>query len=150
MTVAGNPKQDFGIRKVPLFSVVPLRVLAGVALAMMEGARKYGAFNYRVVGTIVASVYTDGAARHIAQFCEGEDHDTESKAGLHHLDKAIASLIVLRDAILRGNWEDDRPPRSDPSWITQANQTASMLVDSFPTPVAPYTQIGLLEPSTDE
>jgi hypothetical protein len=134
-----NPKDNYGIRKVSLMSVLPFRVLAGVALGMMEGSRKYGAYNYRRVGVKV-SVYVDAATRHIAQFWEGEDLDTESKAGLHHIDKAICSLMVLRDGILHGNVTDDRPIASSSEWINEANVLAGKLVDAFPKPVAPFTE----------
>ena len=123
-----NPKDIFGVRKVPLLSVLPARVLAGIALGMLEGALKYGRHNYRVVG-VRASVYVDAAMRHIAQFWEGENIDTESKANLHHIDKAITTLIVLRDGILQGNFVDDRPPCADIDWVAQANVIAEGLID---------------------
>jgi len=135
-----NPKDALGIRKVPIYSVISLRVLANVALGMLEGALKYGRHNYRVIG-VRASVYVDAASRHIAQFWEGQDIDTESKAKLHHLDKAISSLMVLRDSMLRGNWVDDRPPASDDGWLDEANAIAGELIEAFPNPAAPYTQI---------
>lgn len=135
-----NPKQGFGDRKVPLVSVVPTRVMAGVALAFMEGHRKgYRAYNYRDAG-VKASTYVDAATRHILQYWEGEDIDSESKAGLHHIDKALASLMVLRDCMLRGNLTDDRPPASDSVWVGHANDMAGALVDAFPDDVKPYTE----------
>ncbi len=137
---ASNPKDALGTRKVPLLSVIPLNVLAAVALGMLEGALKYARHNYRIVG-VRASVYVDAASRHIAQFYEGQDFDPESKAGLHHIDKAIASLVVLSDSIKRGNWVDDRPPRLHDDWIVGANNVASALVDSFPEPKAPCTEV---------
>jgi hypothetical protein len=134
-----NPKDALGIRKVPIFSVVSLRVLSRVALGMLEGALKYGRHNYRVIG-VRASVYVDAASRHLGQFWEGEDIDKESKAGLHHIDKAIASLFVLRDAMLMDKWIDDRPPANATDWMAEANLIAGALVDAFPNPVAPYTR----------
>jgi hypothetical protein len=101
-----NPKDAIGVRKVA-FSVLPWRVLHRVALAMLEGALKYGRHNYRAAG-VRASVYFDAVvARHLSQWWEGEDTDAES--GLHHIDKAIAGLMVLRDSMLQGNFIDDRP-----------------------------------------
>ena len=102
-----NPKDAVGIRKLA-FSVLPWRVLTGVALGMMEGAAKYGRHNFRGVG-VRASVYFDAVvARHLTQWWEGEDIDEDS--GLHHIDKAIAGLMVMRDSMLQGNFTDDRPP----------------------------------------
>jgi hypothetical protein len=137
-----NPKDRFGIRKVPLMSVLPIRVLAGVALGLKEGAAKYGAYNYRAVG-VMASVYVDAASRHLAQFWEGEDWDNDSKVGLHHIDKAICSLMVLRDGMLGGKWVDDRPPPAHDTWMTTVNEAAGDLVDAFPDPAAPITAKGL-------
>lgn len=105
-----NPKDLIRSGKVPL-SVVPVRVLWRVALGMLEGACKYGRHNYRALGCR-ASVYFDATVfGHIFPWWEGEDIDPDS--GLHHLDKAIASLMVLRDSMLQGNWVDDRPPVAD-------------------------------------
>jgi hypothetical protein len=137
---ASNPKDALGTRKVPLLSVLPLNVIAAVALGMMEGALKYARHNYRIVG-VRASVYVDAASRHLAQFYEGQDLDPDSKAGLHHIDKAIASLVVLSDSIKLGNWVDDRPPRLPDTWIDGVNKTASALVDMFPDPKQPCTQV---------
>jgi len=102
-----NPKDSIGIKKLP-FSVLPWRVLTGVALAMLEGAAKYGRHNYRAAG-VRASVYFDAVvARHLTEWWEGVDIDAES--GEHHIDKAIAGLMVMRDSMYQGNFVDDRPP----------------------------------------
>lgn len=120
-----NPKDAVGIRKVPI-SCLPIRVLWRVGLAMMEGALKYGRHNYRAAG-VRASVYFDAVVgRHLWSWWEGQDIDEESK--LHHIDKAIAGLMVLRDSILEGNWEDDRPPRQAFS-LDELNAHAGMLLD---------------------
>lgn len=103
-----NPKDLIGVRKVPM-SCVPAGVLMDVALALHEGAVKYGRHNYRGVG-VRASVYYDAGVGHLMDWWEGDDIDAES--GLSHVTKAIASLVVLRDAMLQGKLTDDRPPRS--------------------------------------
>ena len=100
-----NPKDLVGIRKVGL-SVLPFRVLWECAAGMLEGAVKYGRHNYRAVGCS-ASVYFDAAMRHLGSWWEGEDIDAASK--LNHINKAIITLMVLRDSMLQGNWVDDRP-----------------------------------------
>ena len=136
-----NPKDVMSLKKVPLLSVVPLNVLAQLALGLLEGALKYSRHNYRIVG-VRASVYVDATARHLAQFWEGQDFDPDSKANLHHIDKAIASLVVLSDSIKRGNWVDDRPPRCDEhgNWIEESNKIAEQLVKQCSNPVPPTTQ----------
>lgn len=117
-----NPKDAVGTAKVPISTVsmqvvdeltqfmgpVDPRVLAELGLAMMEGALKYGRHNYRVAG-VRASVYYDAAFRHRAAFELGQDIDPDS--GLSHITKGIATLTVLRDSMIQGNWTDDRPPK---------------------------------------
>lgn len=135
-TKPSNPKDALGIKKVGM-SVMPVRVLYEVALGMLEGALKYGRHNYRVIG-VRGSVYYDATKRHLDDWWEGEDIDPASQ--LSHVTKAISSLIVLRDAMIRGNWVDDRPPRSDAGWIDDMNIKAAALLEKYPNPVAAYTQ----------
>ncbi len=103
-----NPKDAIGALKAK-FSTIPVGVMLEVGLALLEGAVKYGRHNYRGVG-VRASVYYDAAMGHLGDWWEGDDIDTESN--LSHVTKAIASLVVLRDAMMQGKLTDDRPPRS--------------------------------------
>lgn len=136
-----NPKDSVGIKKVP-FSVVPAQVIGEAGLALLEGARKYGRHNYRSIG-VRASVYYDATLRHLTDWWEGEDIDPDS--GLSHVTKAIASLIVLRDSMVRGNWEDDRPPKIDYPWQKDLNQHAALIIEKYPTAAHTYTQKELSE-----
>lgn len=138
---ASNPKDCVGIQKVPIRSRVPAPVVGEIALALLEGARKYGAFNWRVAG-VRASVYVDALGRHVDAWWDGEDTDPDS--GLSHVTKAIATLVVLRDAMLQDKWNDDRPPRSKAGWIAAQNQKAAEIIDRVRPgdPVAPYTERG--------
>lgn len=101
-----NPKDLLGVGKPPMSTVSQL-VLMEVGVAMLEGAEKYGRHNYRAVG-VRSSVYYDAAMRHLNAWWEGQDTDPQS--GMHHVTKAITSLVVLRDAMLMGMVTDDRPP----------------------------------------
>jgi hypothetical protein len=121
-----NPKDLVGVRKAPM-STVPANVLAEVGVAMLEGASKYGRHNYRAVG-VRGSVYYDGTMRHIMGWWEGEDIDADS--GLSHITKAIASLVVLRDAMIQGKFTDDRPPRSVP-FYPALNAGAGDVIDRY-------------------
>lgn len=121
-----NPKDAMGMRKTPL-STLPWRVLWRVGLAMMEGALKYGRHNYRAVG-VRASVYFDSTHRHFGAWWEGQDIDPDSN--LHHIDKTLAGLVVLRDGILRGNWIDDRPPSSVCD-MPELDQHAAALMERY-------------------
>jgi hypothetical protein len=119
-----NPKDIVGIRKAPM-STVSGAVLAELGVAMLEGASKYGRHNYRAVG-VRASVYYDATMRHMISWWEGEDRDPDS--GASHITKAIASLVVLRDAMIQGKVEDDRPPRSTPFYAV-LNELAAQTLD---------------------
>lgn len=133
-----NPKDAIGVSKVP-FWVVPWRIIGELSLALLEGALKYGAYNWRVAG-VRASVYMSATVRHMADFWEGEDIDPDS--GLSHVTKAIASLTVLRDSMLHGNWVDDRPPKSAPGWVREFNELVRLLLGRYPNPKEPFTEVG--------
>lgn len=126
MSDVGNPKDLVGARKAPLSSV-PLRVVAEIGVAMFEGASKYGRHNYRFA-KIKSSVYFDALMRHMFSWFEGEDNDPDS--GLSHVTKAIATLVVLRDAILQGNLIDDRAPKGQ-AFYTELNNHTAMLVEKY-------------------
>jgi hypothetical protein len=133
-----NPKDAVGTKKVPM-SCVPLPPLLEVAVAMQEGGRKYGRHNYRKAG-VRGSVYFDAAMRHLFAWFEGEDLDPDS--GISHVSKAVATLMVLRDAQIRGNWEDDRPPRTC-DIVKIANLLSEKVVTRYPDAKAPITEKGL-------
>ena len=121
-----NPKDLIGARKAK-FSTVPAAVIMEIGLAMLEGACKYGRHNYRGVG-VRASVYYDAAMGHIADWWEGQDIDADSN--LSHVVKALASLVVLRDAMLQGKLDDDRPPRSR-VFKADFNDTAAEIIERY-------------------
>jgi hypothetical protein len=64
--------------------------------------------------------------RHLMAWWEGEDLDADS--GVSHITKAIASLVVFRDAMLQGKVEDDRPPRAKP-FYSRLNDLAADTID---------------------
>ena len=133
-----NPKDAIGIRKVP-YSTLPTPVLAECGVAMLEGAIKYGRHNYRVIG-VRASVYYDAVvARHLGSWWEGEDTDEES--GISHLSKAIAGLMVLRDAQIRGKMVDDRPVGTK-GFIKELNKKVAEMMDRLPEPLPAYVANG--------
>lgn len=115
-----NPKDAIGINKVPL-STIPFNVIAELGVALLEGAAKYGRHNYRAIG-VRASVYYDATMRHLGAWWEGENLDPDS--GLSHITKAIASLTVLRDAMMQEKMIDDRPPPSA-SFMSDFNARAA-------------------------
>ncbi len=100
-----NPKQAHGDKKVPLH-LVPGAASAYTAMGLKEGARKYGAFNWRET-SIETMTYVGATLRHLSAFVDGEDMDPES--GNPHLAHAMASLAILIDAIESDCAIDNRP-----------------------------------------
>jgi len=129
-----NPKDSVGIAKASI-SVVSAPVISELGVAMFEGARKYGRHNWRAAAAR-ASVYYDAAFRHLAAWWEGEDIDQDS--GLSHITKAMASLMVLRDAMIQDKWLDDRPPASPKDWLKLLNEQAARIIKKYPEAVPPY------------
>jgi hypothetical protein len=136
-----NPKDAVGVKKVA-WSVIPLTVLWELGCAMLEGARKYGRHNYRIAG-VRASVYFDACvARHLSAWWEGEDTDPDS--GLNHITKAIATLVVLRDSMIQGNWVDDRPPKSPSGFLAEMNARAAAVIEKYPDAKPAYVAADML------
>lgn len=99
-----NPKDIHGYKKVD-GSLLPSIALIHGAHAMMDGARKYGPYNWRD-NAVLARVYIAAAVRHINMWAAGEELADDS--GVHHLGHAIACLAILLDAQATGNLIDDR------------------------------------------
>jgi hypothetical protein len=102
--LGGNPKDIQGYKKVDL-SLVPDFAIFHEAHAFLDGARKYGPFNWRD-NAVLARVYIAAAQRHIAYWAAGEETAKDSK--VHHLGHARACLAILIDAQATGNLIDDR------------------------------------------
>ena len=100
-----NPKDLLEVKKVS-FSKLPAVAIAHGAHAMMDGARKYGPYNWRDKN-VIASIYIDAALRHLLDWFEGEEEAADSE--VHHLGHAIACCAILLDAQETGNLIDDRP-----------------------------------------
>jgi len=143
-----NPKDLRGMKRVPLH-LVPMPVIAELALAFLEGAIKYGAHNYRVTG-VRATVYIAAALRHIIQWLEGEDNDPEVLGGvkISHLTKAIACLAVIRDADRLGKLYDDRPPKHEDGWLRELHDDVEKMLAAASEVKEPFTQKGLSEDTT--
>lgn len=100
-----NPKDLIGSTKVSLSKFPAVAIVHG-AHAMMDGAEKYGAYNWRAK-QVQADIYVDAAMRHLAAWFEGEELAKDSK--VHHLGHAIACCAILLDAQETGNLIDNRP-----------------------------------------
>lgn len=102
----GNPKKRIGALKAPMHLIPPV-AMAELAIALGDGADKYGPFNYRCEKVSV-STYLGAVHRHLALFLDGEDFADDS--GVHHISAAMASCAILMDCMAGGQLVDDRPP----------------------------------------
>lgn len=119
-----NPKDAFGSAKLDL-GLVPDTLAVCAANAFLEGALKYGRFNWRIAG-VRSSIYRAAFNRHVAKWWNGQDYDKKTR--VHHLDNAIACLAILRDAELYGKLADDRPPCPDPDAMARVIDAAEVNV----------------------
>jgi hypothetical protein len=100
-----NPKDLLGIKKVQL-NLVPASSIIYQALAMEDGARKYGPYNWRA-NKVIASIYVAAAMRHLQAWYDGEQVASDSQKP--HLGHALACIGIIVDALETGNLVDDRP-----------------------------------------
>ena len=132
-----NPKDIIGMKNAPM-STLSCAVLYEMGLGMLEGARKYGRHNYRVMGCS-ATVYYDAAMGHLMDWFEGEDVDPDS--GMNHVTKAMTALATLRDSMLMENWLDDRPLRNPNKLYKKSfNPKAKEIIEKYPDCVVPYLE----------
>ena len=115
-TKPSNPKDTIGSRKMPV-GLVPDTVMLAAAEGFLEGALKYGRYNWRIAG-VRAHIYHDALKRHLAKWWNGQDHAKDT--GVHHLASVIACAGILLDAQLYGKLTDDRPPCPNPDAIAEA------------------------------
>lgn len=123
-TKPSNPKDIIGSRKLDV-GLVPDTLVVCAANGFLEGALKYGRFNWRICGA-AASTYHAAVNRHIKKWWNGQDADP--KTMVHHLDNAICGLGIIRDAMLYGMLTDDRPPCPDPDAIARAIDEGEQMV----------------------
>lgn len=101
-----NPKDLVGSSKLQL-ELVPDTIEAELSLAFLEGALKYGRYNWRIAG-VRSSVYYAAMKRHQKKWWNGENADKSTR--VKHLTSVMACCGILLDAELCGKLEDDRPP----------------------------------------
>ena len=114
-----NPKDRVGIKKPPVH-LVPAAGIIEMAMAMKNGALKYGPYNWRS-HPVNLTVYIGAAQRHLLQLLDGEDEASDS--GCHHAAHVAACMAIILDALATGNLIDDRPVKG----------AASKLIDDYTT-----------------
>lgn len=106
-----NPKDRLGVLKPQLHLVPPASILYE-ALAMEDGANKYGPYNWRQK-KVRLSIYISACKRHLDEYWDGENEARDSKKP--HLAHAKACLGIIIDALETGNLIDDRPTKGSMS-----------------------------------
>lgn len=137
-TKPSNPKEAFGDLKM-VDGLVPETAILEEGLAFLEGALKYGQYNWRVVG-VKASTYRRAIGRHLKKWWNGQDRDPVTM--VLELASVRACCGIIIDAIAAGKFTDDRPPRADiERTLADAAKVAAHLKQLFKdhTPVQ-YTQ----------
>jgi len=99
-----NPKQLYGDKKPNLALISPAMEIP-LALAMMDGMYKYGAYNFRN-SPIEVMTYIAAARRHLGLYLEGEE---VAEDGVQHLGHVMACCAILLDAKAAGTLIDNRP-----------------------------------------
>lgn len=100
----GNPKTQFGAVKPGTYYIPPIPMYE-YGLAHMQGALKYGHFNWRD-DPVSISTYVDACKRHIDLFVEGQKNASDTD--IHNLAHAMCCLSILIDAEAYGTLIDDR------------------------------------------
>jgi hypothetical protein len=100
-----NPKDLIGITKVPM-GLLPSAGKIHGAMAMKNGAAKYGPYNWREK-KIKMTIYLDAIERHLLAVRDGEDIAQDS--GISHLGHIIAGAAIILDAQVMDCLIDDRP-----------------------------------------
>src|SRR3972149_4144126 len=95
--------------KLAMFSLIPYEFLWALAEHYGKGAFKYAARNWE--RGYKWSLSYDAHSRHMNQWLQGEDNDTET--GSNHLTAAIWHLIALYIYQLRGKGTDDLRLKKD-------------------------------------
>lgn len=123
-----NPKDAFGSAKVPV-GLAPDTALQEMALAFLEGATKYGRYNWRVVG-VRASIYNDAMERHRMKWWNGQNRDPVTR--VRELASVMACCAILIDSEICGVLNDDRPPMAPMGELLDINmQVVAHLKDLF-------------------
>ena len=108
-----NPKDLVGCKKIQV-GLYPAAAKLYGAMALEDGAKKYGPYNWREKN-ITYTTYLDAMERHLLALRDREDYADDSK--LHHLCHILGCAGILADAIENGNLIDDRPPKGPAAQI---------------------------------
>lgn len=100
-----NPKDVCASGRLDMSLFPPVAVAAG-ALAMTEGALKYGPYNWRD-SAVKATVYYSAMRRHLDKWFEGQWQDPVTH--VPHLASVLANAAILLDSHASQTLIDDLP-----------------------------------------
>ena len=103
-----DPKGAAGKLK-PQLQLVPSVAIQELAAALADGAKKYGAWNWRGA-SVETMTYLGAILRHTFAVIDGEDADPQS--GVSHLGHISANCAILLDAAKHKTLVDNRPPKA--------------------------------------
>lgn len=127
-TKESNPKEAFGEVKMAL-GLLPDTAIVEANLAFLEGALKYGQYNWRIAG-VKTSTYNRALRRHLSKWWNGQDRDPLTR--VRELASVMACCAIMIDAELCGKLTDDRPPRADMERVLkEAGEVAAHLKQLF-------------------
>lgn len=138
-----NPKTAVGVSKVPLH-LVPPSAKHYLALALADGARKYGPYNWRD-HAISISVYKAAMERHLDAFWDGEDLAPDS--GIHHIAHAMACCALILDAMTIGKLNDDRPA---PGAAAEMQRKFMFKPSDAAPPLSPAAEVSLAKAEAED
>lgn len=123
-----NPKE--GVAKLKLdTTLIPSAGIMHEATAFMDGARKYGPYNWRTT-QVSAMVYLRALDRHFRAYLDGQDYDPET--GVHHLGYIRANCGIILDGLELGIMVDDRPPPGPAAKLLQQFEQRGKLTECTP------------------
>lgn len=99
-----NPKDKLAAKKVSPGLVSPFSIVE-TALAMQDGARKYGPYNWRE-NPISMTVYLNATFRHLLLLMAGQDQTSDTN--VPHRGAISANMAIIGDAEAAGVLIDDR------------------------------------------
>ena len=115
LEISQNPK-DLAARQRVNIALLPSSGIIHGAMACMDGAQKYGQYNFREE-KISFLGYISAIQRHSLDLIDGEDYASDSLC--HHLGHIIATASILIDAIENDCVIDDRPKKGRASAILE-------------------------------
>lgn len=107
LPLPADPKKFYGATK-PEVGLIPPVAKLHCALALEDGASKYGFFNWRST-QVELMTYLNAAYRHLDAFLDGEDNTRDTD--IHNLGAVMACCAIILDAMSVGTMTDNRPPK---------------------------------------